>query len=213
MRVHDRLTHALTTGLVRPATQGETESIPVAEHLRALFDGRGLVRGRIVWCAGDAAMSLGLQVVARATQEGSWLAVIGLDDLGLQAAFEHGVALDRTVVVGPMRTPREWISAVGAAVEGFALVLLGVPRGVTAGDAQRLATRIQARRAVAVCVDCSRTSKVASVFSPDVVVHTATTEWHGIEHGAGHVRSRDLEVEVSGRRVARSTRHTLRHVG
>lgn len=213
MRVHDRLTHALTTGLVRPATQGETESLPVAEHLGALFDGRGLVRGRIVWCAGDAAMSLGLQVVARATQEGSWLAVIGLDDLGLQAAFEHGVALDRTVVVGPMRTPREWISAVGAAVEGFAVVLLGVPRGVTAGDAQRLATRIQARRAVAVCVDCSRTSKVASVFSPDVVVHTATTEWHGIEHGAGHVRCRDLEVEVSGRRVARSTRHTLRHVG
>ena len=213
MRVHDRLTHALTTGLVRPATQGEAESIPVAEHLCALFDGRGLVRGRIVWCAGDAAMSLGLQVVARATQEGSWLAVIGLDDLGLQAAFEHGVALDRTVVVGPTRTPREWTSAVGAAVEGFAVVLLGVPRGVTAGDAQRLATRIQARRAVAVCVDCSRTSKVASVFSPDVVVHTATTEWHGIEHGAGHVRCRDLEVEVSGRRVARSTRHTLRHVG
>ena len=213
MRVHDRLTHALTTGLLRPATQGETESLPVAEHLCALFDGRGLVRGRIVWCGGDAAMSLGLQVVARATQEGSWLAVIGLDDLGLQAAFEHGVALDRTVVVGPTRTPREWISAVGAAVEGFALVLLGVPRGVTAGDAQRLAMRIQARRAVAVCVDPSRTSKVASVFSPDVVVHTATTEWHGIEHGAGHVRSRDLEVEVSGRRVARSTRHTLRHVG
>ena len=158
-------------------------------------------------------MSLGLQVVARATQEGSWLAVIGLDDLGLQAAFEHGVALDRTVVVGPMRTPREWTSAVGAAVEGFALVLLGVPRGVTAGDAQRLAMRIQARRAVAVCVDPSRISKVASVFSPDVVVHTATFEWHGIEHGAGHVRCRDLEVEVSGRRVARSTRHTLRHVG
>ena len=213
MRVHDRLTHALETGLVRPATQGETESIPVAEHLHALFAGRGLVRGRIVWCAGDAAMSLGLQVVARATQEGSWLAVIGLDDLGLQAAFEHGVALDRTVVVGPTRTSKEWITAVGAAVEGFAVVLLGVPRGVTGSDAQRLATRIQARRAVAVCVDSSRTATVASVFSPDVVLRTATTEWHGIEHGAGHVRCRDLAVEVSGRRVARSTRHVLRHIG
>jgi hypothetical protein len=211
--VHDQLAHALASGLVRPALDVTLETLNVAEHLREVLPDRGLVRGRIVSCSGDAAMSLALQVVSRATQDGSWLAAVGVDHLGLVAAHEHRVALERLVVVNPGDVVGDWVAAVGIAVEGFGVVLLNVPRGLSARDAQRITTRIQSRRAVAVCVDSTRRVAGGQGFVPDVVLHTTTVAWHGIDEGSGHVRSREVCVEVSGRRVARPSRHTLHHVG
>ena len=88
------------------------------------------------------------------------------------------------------------------------------PSRVDAGrEALRVATRIHSRRVVAVCVESSSHDEGRHGFVPDVVLHTTTTEWHGIGEGAGHVRSREVCVEVSGRRVARPDRHVLHHVG
>jgi hypothetical protein len=117
------------------------------------------------------------------------------------------------VVVNPGDVVGDWVAAVGIAVEGFGVVLLNVPRGLSARDAQRITTRIQSRRAVAVCVDSTRRVAGGQGLVPDVVLHTTTVAWHGIDEGSGHVRSREVCVEVSGRRVARPSRHTLHHVG
>ena len=47
----------------------------------------------------------------------------------------------------------------------------------------------------------------------DTVLATRTRAWHGIADGAGHLESRDVDVEVAGRRTARPRRAVLRVAG
>ena len=190
-----------------------SDSLPVAKALQPIVPDGVLVRGRTVLCSGDAAMSAALLTVSAATQAGSWLAIVGVSDFGLMSACEQGVALQRTVLVTPTANKKDWTSTVAAVADGFDVVMLEVPREVTESDARRIQTRIQARRNVLVLVETSRHATPRSVFQPDVVLHTVTTQWDGIEHGAGYVQGRLIDVMVSGRRVPRTTQHVLQHVG
>jgi hypothetical protein len=190
-----------------------SDSLPVAKALQPIIPDGVLVRGRTVLCSGDAAMSTALLLVSAATQAGSWLAIVGVSDFGLMSACEQGVALQRTVLVTPTSNKKDWTSTVAAVADGFDVVMLEVPREVSESDARRIQTRIQARRNVLVLVEASRHTTPRSVFQPDVVSHTATTRWHGIEHGAGYVQGRHIDITVSGRRVPRAMQHVLQHVG
>ncbi len=190
-----------------------SDSLPVAKALQPIVPDGVLVRGRTVLCSGDAAMSAALLTVSAATQAGSWLAIVGVSDFGLMSACEQGVALQRTVLVTPTTNKKDWTSTVAAVADGFDVVMLEVPQGVSESDARRIQTRIQARRNVLVLVETSRHATPRSVFQPDVVLHTVTTQWDGIEHGAGYVQGRLIDVMVSGRRVPRTTQHVLQHVG
>ena len=190
-----------------------SDSLPIAKALQPIIPDGVLVRGRTVLCSGDAAMSTALLLVCAATQAGSWLAIVGVNDLGLMSACEQGVALQRTVLVTPTSNKKDWTSTVAAVADGFDVMMLEVPREVSESDARRIQTRIQARRNVLVLVETSRHTTPRSVFQPDVVLHTATTSWHGIEHGAGYVQGRHVDVTVSGRRVPRAMQHVLQHVG
>jgi hypothetical protein len=206
--------HALHHGLrpatvLRPAASIERDVLPLDAALAGVIDG-GVMRGRSVVCSGDAAVALSMRVVARATQEGAWLAVVGVDDIGLLAAAEQGIALQRTVLVCAPRASREWAAAVATAIDGFALVMLQVPPSITVGEARKLMTRVQARRAVVVIVDPARQPAVISAFRPDVVLHTSTRQWFGIGNGVGHVQAREVRVEVSGRRMPGVAVHTVR---
>ncbi len=190
-----------------------SDSLPVAKALQPIIPDGVLVRGRTVLCSGDAAMSTALLMASAPTQAGSWLAVVGVSDFGLVSACEQGVALQRTVLVTPTSNKKDWTSTVAAVADGFDVVMLEVPREVSESDARRIQTRIQARRNVLVLVETSRHATRRSVFQPDVVLHTMTTKWDGIEHGAGYVQGRLVDVTVSGRRVPRATQHVLQHVG
>jgi len=184
-------------------------ALPVDTLLRDVLPD-GLVRGRTVACSGDAAVSLGLHLVAAATQAGSWLALFDDGHVGLLAAHERGVALQRTVLVSPPRDPGSWSSALATAVDGFAVVAAFPPRGASPSDLRRVQTRVQARGAVLVLVDPRR--RVSTSYA-DVVLVTRTRAWHGIDQGSGHLESRDVEVDVSGRRTARPRRVALRIAG
>ena len=190
-----------------------SDSLPVAKALQPIIPDGVLVRGRTVLCSGDAAMSTALLLVSAATQAGSWLAIVGVSDFGLMSACEQGVALQRTVLVTPTANKKDWTSTVAAVADGFDVVMLEVPREVSESDARRIQTRIQARRNVLVLVETSRHTTPRSVFQPDVVLHTVTTKWDGIERGAGYVQGRLIDVMVSGRRVPRAMQHVLQHVG
>ena len=190
-----------------------SSSLPVTQVLESIIPDGVLVRGRTVLCSGDAAMSTALLLVCAATQAGSWLAIVGVSDLGLMSACEQGVALQRTVLVTPTDNKKDWTSTVAAVADGFDVMMLEVPRDASESDARRIQTRIQARRNVLVLVETSRQVTPRSIFQPDVVLHTQTTKWDGIEHGAGYVQSRHIDVTVSGRRVPRVVQHVLQHVG
>jgi len=193
------------------------ERLAVADDVRELLPDSGLVRGRIVRCSGDAGLSLALSLCSLATQQGSWLGVVGVEHLGLLAAVEHGVALERTVLVHPPKTSREWSITVAAAIEGLDLLIVAVPERLSVNDARRVQTRLQSRRAVMIIVENTVLSQSRSMngsneaqqFLADVVLDTKTKSWSGVDKGAGYLQHRDVRIRVSGRRVARERNYLV----
>lgn len=186
----------------------ERTVLPVADSLATVFPD-GLVHGRSVLCSGDAAVTLALATVSAASRAGSWLAVFGVDDLGLLAAHEQGVALERTVLVTPPESPAQWSAAVGAAVDGFELLALEVPPRLSSGEARKVHQRVLSRRGVLVLVDIANRHRQRPVFQPDVVLHATTVGWDGIGRGHGHVRGREVHIDIGGRRVPKPRRVSL----
>lgn len=181
--------------------------LPVAPSLLPLFADGGVVRGRTVACTGDAALSVALAVSAAATRAGSWLAVVGVPNLGVGAAVEAGVAIERLVLAQPPTASREWVTTVAALVEGFDVLIVAPPASLTEHDARRLQSRIVARQSVLLVANVpgalpmSRMGGNASrVFAADLDVHSDTVSWSGIERGGSHITQRLVHVRVGGRR-------------
>ena len=135
---------------VRPVTLTREQRLPVLPALEGLLPGGGLRRGATVSVGSSVggATSLALALVAEASQQGSWVAAVGVPSLGLVAADELGVALERLVLVAaPERDA--WGGVVAALVDGFDLVVLHAGRtGVRTADARRLVARARERGAV-----------------------------------------------------------------
>ena len=201
------MTTELRTRLGTPLARAP---LPVASPLASLFDG-GLVRGRTVACAGDAALSAALALAAEATRSGSWLAVVGVPNLGVAAAIEAGVAVERIVLAQPPRASREWIATVAALVEGFDVLIVAPPALLVAHDARRLQSRILARQSVLIVVDLPALPSLGStdVFSSDIDVHTDTVSWSGIERGGSHITQRTVRMRVDGRRCPTPREETI----
>jgi hypothetical protein len=190
---------------VAPTTLARQRTLPVADPLRPLLPEGGLVRGRAVACRGVAATSLTLALAAGATTAGAWLAVVDVPWLGVEAAAELGVPLERLVRVEPP-TPGDatsWADLVAAVLDGFELVVTRVPRRVNAGVLRRVQSRIQTREAVLLVVGDP------GPLTADVAMEASIPVWEGVEEGAGHLRGRRVTVVASGRRIPRPRRADL----
>jgi len=185
--------------------------LDVSDEVRPLLPRGGLQRGEVVACEGVAAVSMAIAVVAGPSQAGSWVAWAGVPGVNALALHQMGVALDRTVWVGDsegdaMRGDAAWGDAVwgdvlAALVDGVDVVVVGPGVcGLRPATARRLTARLQNRGAVMVTID-------QPVLGADVRLGTSRPVWHGLGHGHGLARGRDLEVEVTGRRSSRAARH------
>ncbi|HVN50535.1 MAG TPA: hypothetical protein VMT43_03835, partial [Acidimicrobiales bacterium] len=92
---------------VRPVALARDRVVPVLPALSGLVPDRGLVRGSVTVVEGEAATSLALALVAGASAAGGWTAVVGCPDLGLVAAAEAGLALERVALVTEP-APGDW---------------------------------------------------------------------------------------------------------
>lgn len=153
---------------------------------------------------GPAATSLALAVASAASQDGAWVAAVGFPSLGLSAAAELGIALERFVLVaspdteiGPDNEETAWAAAVAALVDAFELVLVQATHRVKARDGRRLAARTRERGAVLVQVGSSGWSEGA-----DLTLEVTEARWEGLADGHGHLRSRRVTVVGGGRRDA-----------
>ena len=202
------MTTELHTRLGTPVVRAP---LPIVPSLAPLFADGGLVRGRTVACMGDAALSAALALSAAATRTGSWLAVVGVPNLGIAAAIEAGVAVERIVLAQPPRASREWITTVAALVEGFDVLIVAPPASLSQHDARRLQTRILARQSVLIVVDMPALPLLGSpdVFASDLDVHADTVAWSGIERGGSHITQRTVNVCVEGRRCAAPREETI----
>ncbi len=163
----------------------------------------GLVRGRVVGCTGPAAMSLALALATRATTTGSWLAVVGVPMLGVEAVAEFGVPLSRLVAIESDGRPAAWAERVGAAADGFDLILTRPPAGADR-VVRKIQQRLQARGVVLFAVGPSSPGMAC-----DIEFSTTTVEWVGLGDGHGALLGRRATVRVGGRRVPRPIEREL----
>ena len=203
-RTHVRYTGAVTAlplddlaGRVRPVTLADRRILPVPEPLVPLFPDGGLRRGSTVAVDGtvrSGATSLALALVSAASQAGSWAAAVGswCADLGLVAAAELGVCLDRFALVPEAGS--HWAAVMAALLDAVDVVLVGGPARV--GDARRLAARARERGAVMITLGSGWPERT------DLRLGVNASHWQGIGQGCGHLRARRVEVAASGRGAA-----------
>ncbi len=198
-RLEDR-----AAGVRPPAEPGDDgRLLPVAVPLAGLLPAGGLRRGTTVSVApGPGSTSLLLAVLARASAAGAWAGVVGRPDLGLVAAAEAGVALERLALVPhPGADP---VAVAMALLDGLDLVAVAVPdRGTRAADRQRLAARTRQRGAVLL--------PLGPWPGADAELTCAQLRWQGVEgpagggaaaDGAGRLCARRVRVRLRGRGVA-----------
>ncbi|MFT4081356.1 MAG: hypothetical protein QM638_02115 [Nocardioides sp.] len=176
--------------LERASTGRELTTHPVLADLLRLRTGSA-------YAVGD--VGLALLLLAGPSAAGEWCAVIGEPDLGVLAAAETGVNLERTILVPQ---PGEcWVEATAALIDVATLVVLRPPGRVPVGLAERLAARLRARDAALVCLgrDWPRAEARVTLGDP---------RWVGPGQGEGHLRARRVEVEVR-RGTAPARRTTL----
>jgi hypothetical protein len=169
---------------------GGRPPFPVAEPLAPLLPGGGLRRGSVIAVHGS--LSLLLALLAAATAQGAWAAVIGAGDLGVLAAAETGVVVRRLALVprpGPDPAP-----VAAALLDGIGLVALAGADRIPAGARRALAARARQRGSVLL--------PLGRWPGADVELDCRTDSWHGTDDGHGRLRSREVVVRAMGRGAA-----------
>ena len=162
---------------VRPVALAREQLLPVVPALAELLPDAGLARGSMITVGatgGGGATALALALAAAPSAAGSWVAAVGLPQVGLAAAAEHGLALERFAVV---RTPPDdqWATVVAALVGAFDVVLLGPAPAARLGEARRLATRARERGSVLVTIDPAG----RSLLEVDLRLTVVGSDWLG----------------------------------
>jgi hypothetical protein len=197
----------------RPVVLAEQRRLPLLQAFQEVFPEGGLQRGSIVHVSGTVgATAVALAIAAGPTQAGSWVACVGVDQMGWAAAAELGVQLQRVAVV---QTPASsWATVTAALVDSFDLVLCGSQHAPSAQDARRLAARARERGSVVMLIG-GETPGLPRSARPwptlaDVELCVVDAEWFGIGHGSGRLRQRRITLDVRGRRsMSRSQRLEL----
>ena len=163
--------------------------LPVEEGLGELLPGGGLRGGASYTVAPSGALLLAL--LARASREGAWCAVVGMPELGAEAAEQAGVALDRLVLV-PEPGAR-WLAVTAALADVLPVVAVRPGGRVSEGEAARLSARLRDRGAVLVAQGVWPGAEAS--------VEVSEPEWEGLGAGHGHLTARALTVTVRARRM------------
>lgn len=164
----------------------ERPALPVPDQLAEVLPD-GLRRGATTAVLGST--SLVLTLLAHACSGGAWAAVVGQPTIGLLAAAQAGVALDRLALV-----PRPGAEAVGvlaALVDGVDVVVVGP--GVVLGDADRRRLSARARERGAVLLPTVAWAGASTVLTVE------QARWTGVGTGDGRLRTHSLRVARTGR--------------
>jgi hypothetical protein len=169
--------------------------LPVPDSLAPLLPG-GLQRGTLVGVSGAGGVTLALCLLTEPLTQGSWAAVVGLPDLGLEAAAALGVELSRVALI-PDPGPN-WTAVVAVLLDALDIVMVRPPRHCRPADARRLGARARERGSILLL------SAGGTVWPerPDLQLTVETDGWEGLGLGVGTLRRRAARVVVTGRRGA-----------
>lgn len=170
------------------------QQVAVHPALAGLLDG-GLQPGAAY---SVSAGSLLLALLAEPSSTGLWCGVVGMPELGAEAARSAGVVLDRLVLV-PQPGER-WLSVVAALAEALPVVAVRPPVRARDADAARLAARMRERSSVLlVCGEWPRVNAELRIEQ---------AKWSGLGAGHGYLTSREVVVSATNRHSG--TPHTAR---
>lgn len=172
---------------VDPAS--EARVLPVAPEVSVVLPSGGLDRGTTVVVEGSTALVLAM--LAEASRSGSWVGMAGLPRVGVLAAHQTGLELERLVLV-PTPGP-DGPTVVAALLDGMDVVVVG-DVALTDADRRRLSARARERGAVLL--------STAQWPAAHVVLTVASTRWEGLGQGHGRLRERRQTVVGTGRGAA-----------
>lgn len=200
----------MALALVQPNIPDSTDfagGLPLVTELGALLPGGILRRGGSVGISGQTGQtSLLLKLLAGPVANGSWVAVIGLPALGVEAANEFGVSLDRLTLVPDPGTA--WLDVTAALLDAVDIVVLYPQGNCRPGDASRLLARARERHSVLVLMDgqlaispSGRSALARWPQSPDLTLAATESSWSGLTPGHGTLHHCSISVAASGRRL------------
>lgn len=137
--------------------------------------------------------SLALSLLAGSTSKGNWVGVVGVNDLGVEAAADLGVDLSRVVLVP--EPGEHWLEATAALVDVAQVVLLRPPWTADSVPAPTTLSRLRARlRKRATALVCWGEWPGA-----EVRLSLRSTAWIGASDGHGRLQERSMVVECHRR--------------
>lgn len=175
----------------------DTRALPTHPALGELLPGGALAAGGVY--AVDNSTTLALGLLQGPSAAGSWCAVVGVPDLGVEAAAGLGLDLERLVLVP--HPGEQWLPVVSALVDVVTVVLVKPPTRTgraPIGDAaaSRLAARLRQREAVLVSLGGG---SAQSWPHTDARLTVTESDWAGIGSGFGHLTARQVTVSSASR--------------
>lgn len=164
--------------------------LPVLPALRPLLP-QGLQGGGCYGVTGS--LGLAVALLAEASAAGEWSAVVGVPDLGAEAAAALGVDLSRTLLVPDPRG--EWFTVVATLVDVLPIVLARTPARLAPREIARLEARVRDQSCVFVVLQDGALRWPRVTASIDV----GASEWSGISSGRGTLDARRVHVRVRER--------------
>lgn len=170
-----------------PVLLTDRPPLPVPPAITPLLP-EGLRRGSTTAVLGSTSLVLAMIAAACATRE-AWAAVVGQSSIGLVAAAEAGVGLDRLALV-PRPGP-DAPSVLAALLDGIDVVVVGPGTSLHDADRRRLMARARDRGSVLIAT---------SPWPGAGCVLTVTGgRWTGPGEGDGRLRARELRLTRTGR--------------
>ncbi|WP_431799135.1 hypothetical protein [Microbacterium kunmingense] len=173
--------------------------LPVLEPFAEVLPGGGLRAGSAYSLARSSLLVSGL--LAGPSQNGTWCAVVGMPDFGVEAAESAGVDLSHLVLV-PDPGPR-WLAVAATLAEVIPVVAVRPASRTADAEVSRLGARLRDRGAV-LLVQGPWPQAEASL-------DLAEPEWSGVGRGHGYLAAREVTIDVRSRRwpMPRRVRMTL----
>ncbi len=169
--------------------RAQRQVYPVPEALAPLLPDGGLRAGATYRVQPGALL---LALLAMASQAELWCGVVGMPELGVEAAALAGVTLERLALVP--EPGERWLAVTAALADVVPVLAVRPTRLATQAEALRLAGRLR-DKGTALLVDGPWPGVEASLS-------VSEPQWSGVGEGWGYLTERAVTVRVAAKRYA-----------
>jgi hypothetical protein len=173
------------------ATKLDTRLMPTHPAIAELLPGGGLKQGAVYTVERSAMLLMAL--LAGPSAAGSWCAVVGVPEFGVEAASRFGIDLDRLVLVP--HPGDQWLAVTAAIADVMGVVVTRPPKRASDSSVARLSSRLRQRGTTLLVL--------GNWPQSEAMLSLTDSEWVGLGEGHGHLAARQVTVTVTNRLTGR----------